>query len=127
MINPDPDPDRHQDVHHGRLEDHSDKVEQKFKKHLNPWQLPAILGVINLTCLPRRGRDRHQGVHPEHLAGLSDKVEQKFKEYLNLWDLATISGIMNLIYPTKVWTGTRMSTLGQMVMGPTPMSSASAG
>ena len=53
MINPDPDPDRHQDVHHGHLEDHSDKVEQKFKKYPNPWQLPAILGVTNLTHLPR--------------------------------------------------------------------------
>ena len=90
MINPDPDPDRHQDVHHGHLEDHPDKVEQKFKKYPNPWQLPAILGVTNLTHLPRQGPDRHQDVHHGHLEDHSDKVEQKFKKYPNPWQLPAI-------------------------------------
>ena len=90
MINPDPDPDRHQDVHHGHLEDHPDKVEQKFKKYPNPWQLPAILGVTNLTHLPRQGPDRHQDVHHDHLEDHSDKVEQKFKKFPNPWQLPAI-------------------------------------
>ena len=49
MINPVPDPDWHQDVHPEHLADLSDKVEQKFKKYPNSWQLPVILGVMKLT------------------------------------------------------------------------------
>ena len=67
------------------MADLSDKVQQKFKKFLNPWQLSVFLGVINLTHLPRQAPDPHQDVNHVHLADLSDKAEQKFKKHPNPW------------------------------------------